>query len=64
MLGSNMNENLTELNEGCRVHGHLEVNKVSGNFHIAPGQSYQEHHVHVHSIRNIRLNMFKYYTLY
>jgi len=57
MFGANMNDNLTELNEGCRVHGHLEVNKVAGNFHIAPGQSFQEHHVHVHSLKNIRLNM-------
>ena len=57
MVGANSNENLTEMNEGCRVHGHLEVNKVAGNFHIAPGQSFQQHHVHVHSLRNIRLNM-------
>lgn len=55
-IGMNGNDNLTELNEGCRVHGHLEVNKVAGNFHIAPGQSFQEHHVHVHSLKNIRLN--------
>jgi endoplasmic reticulum-Golgi intermediate compartment protein 3 len=54
LLGSN--DNSTDLNEGCRVHGHLEVNKVAGNFHIAPGQSFQQHHLHVHSLRNIRLN--------
>ena len=54
MVGSN--EGLTELNEGCRIHGHLEVNKVAGNFHIAPGQSFEQNHVHVHSMRNIRLN--------
>jgi hypothetical protein len=57
MLGSNADTNLTDLNEGCRVHGYLEVNKVAGNFHIAPGQSFEQHHVHVHSLRNIRLNM-------
>ncbi|CAF0850756.1 unnamed protein product [Didymodactylos carnosus] len=50
-------DNLTKMNEGCRVHGFLEVNKVAGNFHIAPGMSYQQHHVHVHSLKNIRLNM-------
>ena len=55
MLGSN--DNLTQVNEGCRIHGHLEVNKVAGNFHIAPGQSFQQHHVHVHSLRNLRLNV-------
>jgi hypothetical protein len=45
------------LNEGCRVHGNLEVNKVAGNFHIAPGQSFEQRNFHVHSLRNIRLNM-------
>lgn len=51
------NDNITEMSEGCRIHGHLEVNKVAGNFHIAPGQSFQQSHVHIHSLRNIRLNM-------
>ena len=32
--------------EGCLVTGHLEVNKVAGNFHFAPGKSFQQHHVH------------------
>ncbi|CAF4842736.1 unnamed protein product, partial [Rotaria sp. Silwood2] len=57
MLSANSPDNLTQMNEGCRVHGYLEVNKVAGNFHIAPGQSFQQHHVHVHSLRNIRLNL-------
>jgi hypothetical protein len=57
MFGSDANDNLTQTNEGCRLHGHLEVNKVAGNFHIAPGQSFQQNHVHVHSLRNMRLNM-------
>jgi endoplasmic reticulum-Golgi intermediate compartment protein 3 len=43
--------------EGCQVHGYLEVNKVAGNFHIAPGQSFQQNHVHAHSLKNIRLNL-------
>ena len=51
------NNNVTPINEGCRLHGHLEVNKVAGNFHIAPGQSFEQHHVHIHSLRNIRFNM-------
>lgn len=51
-----MNTNITDLNEGCRLHGYLEVNKVAGNFHIAPGQSFQEHHIHIHSLKNLRLN--------
>ncbi|CAF1064964.1 unnamed protein product [Rotaria sordida] len=57
MLSDNSSGNLTQMNEGCRVHGYLEVNKVAGNFHIAPGQSFQQQHLHVHSLRNIRLNL-------
>ncbi|KAK3755752.1 hypothetical protein QZH41_019988 [Actinostola sp. cb2023] len=34
-------------NEGCQVYGYLEVNKVAGNFHFAPGKSFQQHHIHV-----------------
>uniref|UniRef100_A0A8C8YGC7 Endoplasmic reticulum-Golgi intermediate compartment protein n=1 Tax=Prolemur simus TaxID=1328070 RepID=A0A8C8YGC7_PROSS len=34
-------------NEGCQVYGFLEVNKVAGNFHFAPGKSFQQSHVHV-----------------
>eukprot|EP00741_Cyanophora_paradoxa_P022034 tig00021433_g21270.t1 len=36
--------------EGCRVHGSLEVNKVAGNFHFAPGKSFQQAHMHVHDL--------------
>ncbi|XP_035659537.1 endoplasmic reticulum-Golgi intermediate compartment protein 3-like [Branchiostoma floridae] len=38
-------------NEGCQVYGYLEVNKVAGNFHFAPGKSFQQHHVHVHDLQ-------------
>ncbi|KAK6167933.1 hypothetical protein SNE40_021856 [Patella caerulea] len=37
--------------EGCKVYGYLEVNKVAGNFHFAPGKSFQQHHVHVHDLQ-------------
>ena len=57
MIGSNSNEPLTQMTEGCRIHGYLEVNKVAGNFHIAPGQSFEQRNIHVHSLRNIRVNM-------
>jgi len=40
-----------EQNEGCQVFGYLEVNRVAGNFHVAPGKSYQQHHVHVHDLQ-------------
>ncbi|GAX82664.1 hypothetical protein CEUSTIGMA_g10090.t1 [Chlamydomonas eustigma] len=36
--------------EGCRMWGKLEVNKVAGNFHFAPGRSYQQGSMHVHDI--------------
>jgi hypothetical protein len=38
-------EKLLESGEGCQIYGHLEVNKVAGNFHIAPGISYQQNHM-------------------
>lgn len=37
-----------EEGEGCNVYGSLEVNKVAGNFHFAPGKSFQQSNVHVH----------------
>lgn len=37
--------------EGCRTFGYLEVNKVAGNFHFAPGKSFQQSHVHVHDLQ-------------
>ncbi|XP_059158258.1 endoplasmic reticulum-Golgi intermediate compartment protein 3-like [Physella acuta] len=40
-------------NEGCKLFGYLEVNKVAGNFHIAPGKSFQQKHVHVHDMQSL-----------
>ncbi|KAI9552295.1 hypothetical protein GHT06_022659 [Daphnia sinensis] len=37
--------------EGCQIYGYLEVNRVSGSFHIAPGKSYAINHVHVHDVQ-------------
>jgi hypothetical protein len=36
--------------EGCQVYGHIEVNKVAGNFHFAPGKSFQQGAMHVHDL--------------
>lgn len=36
--------------EGCRLRGSLKVNKVAGNFHFAPGRSYQRGSIHVHDL--------------
>ncbi|XP_029650596.1 endoplasmic reticulum-Golgi intermediate compartment protein 3 isoform X2 [Octopus sinensis] len=40
-------------NEGCQLFGTLEVNKVAGNFHFAPGKSFNQHHVHVHDLQSL-----------
>ncbi|XP_078734840.1 endoplasmic reticulum-Golgi intermediate compartment protein 3-like isoform X2 [Lampetra fluviatilis] len=44
--------------EGCRVYGHLEVNKVAGNFHFAPGKSFQQAHIHVHEFNPFGMDKF------
>ncbi|XP_072996891.1 uncharacterized protein [Typha latifolia] len=31
-----------EQGEGCNIHGFLEVNKVAGNFHFAPGKGFHQ----------------------
>ncbi|OQE84764.1 hypothetical protein PENNAL_c0026G01690 [Penicillium nalgiovense] len=36
--------------EGCRIEGVLKVNKVVGNFHIAPGRSFTTGNMHVHDL--------------
>ncbi|KAI7871534.1 endoplasmic reticulum vesicle transporter-domain-containing protein [Spinellus fusiger] len=41
----------TQSNEGCNIHGKLLVNKVRGNFHIAPGQAFQQSEMHIHDIK-------------
>jgi len=32
---------LANIREGCNLFGFLEVNKVAGNFHVAPGKAFQ-----------------------
>uniref|UniRef100_A0A3P9ADG5 Endoplasmic reticulum-Golgi intermediate compartment protein n=1 Tax=Esox lucius TaxID=8010 RepID=A0A3P9ADG5_ESOLU len=44
--------------EGCQIYGFLEVNKVAGNFHFAPGKSFQQSHVHVHAVEIHDLQSF------
>ncbi|KAM7207077.1 Endoplasmic reticulum vesicle transporter domain containing protein [Rhypophila sp. PSN 637] len=46
-------ENLeAQRHEGCRIDGGLRVNKVVGNFHIAPGRSFSNGNMHVHDLQN------------
>eukprot|EP01102_Stenamoeba_stenopodia_P022764 TRINITY_DN9614_c0_g1_i1.p1 TRINITY_DN9614_c0_g1~~TRINITY_DN9614_c0_g1_i1.p1 ORF type:complete len:388 (-),score=70.92 TRINITY_DN9614_c0_g1_i1:65-1228(-) len=37
-------------NEGCEMYGSLIVSKVAGNFHFAPGKSFQRDHLHMHDL--------------
>jgi len=49
-----------QMGEGCQVYGYLLVNKVAGNFHFAPGKSFQQHHMHVHDLqpfKNMKFNL-------
>ena len=51
----------SQANEGCNVRGYLDVSKVAGNFHFAPGSSYQQQSVHVHDMhlfgKNAKFNI-------
>ncbi|KAL8136925.1 hypothetical protein V2J09_002926 [Rumex salicifolius] len=44
--------------EGCNIYGFLEVNKVAGNFHFAPGKSFQQSGVHVHDLLTFQKDSF------
>jgi hypothetical protein len=39
---------LSQSHEGCNLAGLVRVNKVAGNFHIAPGRSFAINGMHVH----------------
>jgi endoplasmic reticulum-Golgi intermediate compartment protein 3 len=53
---------LTTPNEGCRIHGHLEVQPSRGNFHIAAGRanqvSHMSHQHHIHQLTPMDLVSF------
>ena len=40
------------------LQGFLEVNKVSGNFHFAPGKSFQQQNVHIHDLQGFGRRVF------
>ena len=51
--------------EGCNVAGSMTVNKVAGNFHIAPGRSQQVgSFMHVHDFQHIALNVNVTHTIH
>ncbi|XP_058096764.1 uncharacterized protein LOC131242253 isoform X3 [Magnolia sinica] len=47
-----------EEGEGCNIYGFLEVNKVAGNFHFAPGKSFQQSNIHVHDLLAFQKDSF------
>uniref|UniRef100_A0A914V828 Endoplasmic reticulum-Golgi intermediate compartment protein 3 n=1 Tax=Plectus sambesii TaxID=2011161 RepID=A0A914V828_9BILA len=44
--------------EGCKVYGRVQVAKVAGNFHIAPGHTLKDQHSHVHDLHSIGPSKF------
>ncbi|CAH0404761.1 unnamed protein product [Chilo suppressalis] len=46
------------LKEGCQIFGYMEVNRVGGSFHIAPGKSFTINHVHVHDVQPFSSSAF------
>ena len=47
-----------EKKEGCNMHGFVLVNKVAGNFHFAPGKSYQQANRHVHDFMSFEASQY------
>jgi hypothetical protein len=48
-VDSSYKENLlSQSHEGCNLAGFIRVNKVVGNFHVAPGRSFAINGMHVH----------------
>ncbi|KAH6756742.1 Endoplasmic reticulum vesicle transporter protein [Perilla frutescens var. hirtella] len=47
-----------EEGEGCNIYGFLDVNKVAGNFHFAPGKSFQQSNIHVHDLLAFQKDSF------
>lgn len=44
--------------EGCQIYGSMEVNRVGGSFHIAPGKSFSISHIHVHDVQPFSSSRF------
>jgi hypothetical protein len=45
-----MQKQQEEQQEGCRMTGTLEVSKVAGNFHFAPGKTFSQVGIHIHDL--------------
>ncbi|VVC92925.1 unnamed protein product [Leptidea sinapis] len=46
------------LKEGCQLYGYMEINRVGGSFHIAPGKSFTINHIHVHDVQPYSSSVF------
>lgn len=44
----------TQSQEGCNLAGIITVNRIPGNFHFAPGLSFQVNSMHLHDLRPFR----------
>lgn len=44
--------------EGCNIFGSMEVNRMGGSFHIAPGRSFSINHIHVHDVQPFSSSRF------
>jgi Endoplasmic reticulum vesicle transporter len=44
--------------EGCNVYGFVEVPRVAGNIHFAPGRSFQSSEMHVHDLMQFAMQSF------
>lgn len=44
----------TQSKEGCNLAGVITVNRIPGNFHFAPGLSFQVNSMHLHDLRPFR----------
>jgi hypothetical protein len=56
-----MNERVKDVlasHEGCHISGYLQVKKVAGNFHIAPGEKFQGQHSHEHDLLAFEAGLF------
>lgn len=48
----------TQADEGCRIHGYLDVDKSAGHVHFAPGRSFQHAHLIVHDLFSFTVQEF------
>jgi hypothetical protein len=56
-------EEISHMHPGCNMYAALRVQKVSGNFHFAPGRSYShEHDVNVHHIHEFNPFLIRSYN--